>query len=121
MGYSYTSLKEKSAQILIGLALLLVIGLIVGGYIYYGMQFAKNNNPDTSVVPPTATDTVRPDPLTSEEKKAVMDSLSATASATPSASVRTAVMKELSTDAATTTNTMTVEERQAVLDSLGAQ
>ena len=114
------NVNTKKIQLVLTGALVLVLLAIVGGYIYYGMRLAQQG--DTKVVIETTaptTDATSPS-MTTEQKMAILQSLSAStdATTTPTTENREKILDALSSSPDTNSPKMTEEEKLKVLESL---
>jgi hypothetical protein len=110
--------KAKRIQLVLTIGLGSVLAVLVAGYIYYGMQLAKQAS-DSAVSPDAANQTpsqASPE-LTREEKLQILDSLAKNSSSTPvSDEQKKATLENLSKD--NTSNTMTEADKQKILEQL---
>ena len=102
-------------QKLVILLLVLLLAGLVAAYIYYGMQFAQQTN-DPEAAVETSTEIAPEAELTKEERMQILATLSTPSSSTPSTEERKAILDSLGTSGGE--NSLTLEERQAILGSL---
>lgn len=109
-------MSTKSLQTGITIVLALVLAALVAGYVYFGMQQAKNDAAPLAVEEqsiPSSEDSLQ---LSAEEKQAIIQNLSLKASDTVTPAEREVILNSLSTDQAS--NTVSNEERETILKNL---
>ena len=111
-------IKTIQRSITIGLAVLLL--LILSGYVYFGMQQAKQGDVVVSQPISTTTPLVTSEQMTHEQKQAILNALSsaADASSTMSVEARQKILNSLQTNSNATETAMTEEARLKILESL---
>lgn len=114
-------MQTKTIQRTITTMLALLLLAIVGGYIYYGMWLAKQND-STPVIPlPSATTTgAKKDPLTPEKKMEILKLLNNSSPATNTTSIvdQKKILESLSASASGTTTPLSEAEKQKILEHL---
>ncbi len=112
--------STKKIQLVITGALILVLLGIVGGYIYYGMRLAKQGDTTAVVETNTSTTDDTAAPLTTEQKMAILQLLSASTNATntPTVENREKILNSLSTSPSSDAPAISEEQKQKILESL---
>jgi hypothetical protein len=111
-----TQSRVKRIQLLLTIGLAVVLFALVAGYVYYGMQLAKQGSDTTpAVVDEKPADSAKE--LTTEEKMQILDSLAKDApSTTLSATEKQAALDNLTESSEP--QTMTEAQKKAILDDL---
>ncbi len=109
--------QTNSKQFLITLLLLLVLALIVAGYVYFGMNYAKKINPSHEMATDTDLSYEESGTMSTEKKMQILDDLNKEASSTLSADARLEVLNKL--DSELTDNPMPEAKRLEILNALG--
>ena len=102
--------------------LIVVLVALLGGYIYFGMYLAKQN--DVTTVTETETPPPAPVEMTPEQKMAILQSLqddTATSTPAPTIGERQKVLESLSADSEASSSGMTEAQKLDILNSLNAQ
>lgn len=117
--------KNSHLQLIITLGLIGLLLAVVGGYIYYGMQQAKQEQVVVEIpVAPEEPASQDPMNLTAEERQAILDELSKESpeGTTPlTEAERAQVLENLKTPVAEKTTPLTEAEKADILESLTAQ
>jgi hypothetical protein len=111
-------MTTKKIQFIITVVLGLLLILIVGGYIYFGMYLAQKADVTESIPAAEATPSNPPRTLTSDEKMKILQSLQDTATDTPSSEEKQKVLNSLSADNGPT---LTESQKNDILNSLKTQ
>jgi flagellar basal body-associated protein FliL len=118
-------MDTKKIQIAITVALTVVLCALVGGYIYYGMYLAKQGDVAAEVDPNESSAQPTPEPMSREQKMAILNSLNESSESTTTPALSIAVREDIlnslttvSDEASSTVPQMSDDQKRTILESL---